>query len=103
MVLVESVFANAMSFKREREIGSKERIHKATKMNPSYILKRMRDLCQEFSHIQFLFVDGRDESSRVMKDFQTLGIILSWIYSTCTTLQIINVMPRKIQKTSQRC
>ena len=77
VVLVESVFANAMSFKREREIGSKERIHKATKMNPGYILKRMRDLCQEFSHIQFLFVDGRDESSRVMKEIFSN----TWYYS----------------------
>ena len=68
VVLVETVFANAMSFKRNRDIGSKERIHKATKMNPGYILKRMRDLCQEFSHIQFLFVDGRSESSRVVKE-----------------------------------
>lgn len=68
VVLVETVFANAMSFKKEREIGSKERIHKATKMNPGYILKRMRDLCQEFSHIQFLFVDGRPESARVIEE-----------------------------------
>jgi len=65
VVLVESVFSNAMSFKKQREVRSKERIHKDTKMNPGYILKQMRDLCQEFSHIQFLFVDGREESSRV--------------------------------------
>ena len=42
-----------------------------------YILKRMRDLCQEFSHIQFLFVDGRDESSRVMKEIFSN----TWYYS----------------------
>ena len=61
IVLVERKINECMVFNRLPYVSRK------VKVTPEYIFRNVRDLLQEFEDLQFLFVDGREESSRVMK------------------------------------
>ena len=61
IVLVEDTLNNAMKFKYLPYISKK------IKVTPEYIFHNVRLLIQKYPHIQFLFVNGRKESKRVIK------------------------------------
>ena len=67
VVLIEQDFKHALSFGHLRKQHSKERIFKNTRVTSQYILRRVRNLIREYPLIQFLFVDGRKEASRVVE------------------------------------
>jgi ERCC4 domain-containing protein len=55
-VLVEEELNKALSFNYLPHVSSK------IKASPEFVFKRVRDLMQKFSNIQFLFADGRKDS-----------------------------------------
>ena len=61
IILVEDTLANALSFKYLPHISKK------IKVTPEYIFHNVRMLIQKYPHIQFLFVNGRKESKRVIQ------------------------------------
>jgi len=61
IILVEDTLENAMSFKYLPYISKK------IKATPEFIFNRVRNLIQKHEHIQFLFVKGRRESSRIVE------------------------------------
>ena len=69
VVLVEDNINNAMNFRYLPHISSK------IKATPEFIFHRVRTLIQKYSNIQFLFVNGRVESSRVVEKIFTSGCI----------------------------
>lgn len=73
IVLVESKFANALYFNEKRKSYNKERVFKNVKATPEFIFHRVRNLIQKYTNIQFLFVNGRKEASRVIEKIFTCG------------------------------
>ena len=73
VVLVESKFSNAMYFNQRRKSYNKERVFKNVKATPEFIFHRVRNLIQKYPNIQFLFVNGRKEASRVIERIFTCG------------------------------
>jgi len=61
IVLTERKINECMAFNKLPHVSKK------VKVTPEYVFRDVRDLMQEFVDLQFLFVDGREESSRVMK------------------------------------
>ena len=61
IILVEDTLSHALSFNYLPHISKKIRA------TPEFIFRNTRDLIQQYPHIQFLFVNGRKESVRVMK------------------------------------
>jgi len=69
VVLVEETLTNALSFQYLPHISKKIRA------TPEFIFHRVRDLIQEYPNIQFLFVNGRKESSRMVELIFTCGCL----------------------------
>jgi len=67
IVLVEETLTNALSFQYLPHISKKIRA------TPEFIFHRVRSLIQEYPNIQFLFADGRKESSRIVELIFTCG------------------------------
>lgn len=65
IVVVESDFKNVAAFPYLREV------HKKIKATPEYIMHNVRDIIQKYQHVQFLFVEGRKESVRVIEKIFT--------------------------------
>jgi len=61
IVIVEEKLSNALSFQYLPHISKK------IKATPEYIFHNVRSLLQEFSNLQFLFVDGREEMKRTIE------------------------------------
>jgi hypothetical protein len=61
IVIIEEGLSKAMNFKSLPEISTR------VKASPEYIFHHVRDLIQSYKHIQFLFVNGRNEAVRVME------------------------------------
>lgn len=61
IVLVEESLTNALNFQYLPHISKKIRA------TPEFIFHRVRDLIQEYPNVQFLFVNGRKESSRIIE------------------------------------
>jgi len=61
IVIVEEKLANALSFQYLPNISKK------IKATPEYIFHNVRSLIQEYSNLQFLFVDGREEMKRTIE------------------------------------
>ena len=61
IVIVEEKLANALSFQYLPHINKK------IKATPEYIFHNVRSLIQDYSNLQFLFVDGRTEMKRVIE------------------------------------
>jgi hypothetical protein len=73
IVLVESKFNNALYFNEQRKSYNKEKVFKNVKATPEFIFNRVRKLAQKYPHVQFLFVNGRKEASRVIERIFTCG------------------------------
>ena len=65
VVLVEDTLQNALSFPYLPHISKK------IKATPEFIFHRVRNLAQKYPMVQFLFVKGRRESSRVVEKIFT--------------------------------
>ena len=61
IVMVEEVLQNALSFQYLPHISKK------IKATPEYIFHNVRDLLQRYDNLQFLFVDGRGEMTRLVE------------------------------------
>lgn len=61
IIIVEDKLSNALSFQYLPHISKK------IKATPEFIFHNVRSLIQEYSNIQFLFVDGRKEMKRVIE------------------------------------
>jgi len=70
VVLVEESFANCLSFNYLPHVYKKN-----TKATPEYIFRNVRDLIQEYPHIQFLFVHGRKKASEIVEKIFTCGCL----------------------------
>ena len=73
VILVEAKFSRAMYFNQQFKSHNKERVFKKVKATPEFIFHRIRRLIQKYPNIQFLFVDGRREASRVTERIFTAG------------------------------
>lgn len=71
IILVEENLKNCLDFRNLPNVYKKN-----TRVNPEYIFRNVRDLLSEFNSIQFLFVDGRLEASRVIKKILLSGASL---------------------------
>lgn len=69
VILVEDSLQNALSFKYLPYISKK------IKATPEFIFHRIRGLIQKYPFIQFLFVKGRPEASRVTERIFTCGCV----------------------------
>lgn len=69
VVLVESSLSNALNFQRLRHMSNK------IKATPEFIFHRVRNLIQRYPFVQFLFVKGRKEASRVVNKIFISGCI----------------------------
>ena len=67
IILVEETLSNALSFQYLPHISKKIRA------TPEFIFHRVRNLIQDYPNIQFLFVNGRKESSRMVELIFTSG------------------------------
>jgi hypothetical protein len=61
IVMVEETLANALSFQYLPHISRK------IKATPEYIFHNVRELLQNYNNLQFLFVDGRKEMTRIIE------------------------------------
>jgi len=61
IVIIEEKLSNALSFQYLPHISKK------IKATPEFIFHNARTLLQEYSNLQFLFVDGREEMKRVIE------------------------------------
>jgi len=61
IVMVEESLSNALSFQYLPHISKK------IKATPEYIFHNVRELLQNYSNLQFLFVDGRKEMTRIIE------------------------------------
>ena len=61
VVMVEETLSNALSFQYLPHISKK------IKATPEYIFHNVRELLQSYDNIQFLFVDGRKEMTRLIE------------------------------------
>jgi hypothetical protein len=61
IVMVEETLSNALSFQYLPHISKK------IKATPEYIFHNVRELLQNYSNLQFLFVDGRKEMTRIIE------------------------------------
>jgi hypothetical protein len=61
IVMVEEKLTNALSFPYLPHISKK------IKATPEYIFHNVRDLLQNYDNLQFLFVDGREEMTRLIE------------------------------------
>ena len=73
VVLVEETLARASSFQFLPYISKK------IKATPEFIFHRVRSLIQKYPNVQFLFVNGRKESSRVMEKIFTSECVFKQI------------------------
>jgi hypothetical protein len=69
VILIEETLSKAMSFPFLPHVSNKIRA------TPEFIFHRARELIQKYPSIQFLFVGGRKESSRVIEKIFTSGCI----------------------------
>jgi len=78
VILVERKLAECLAFNRLPYVYQKN-----TRVTPDFIFHNVRELIQKFSHIQFLFVDGRVECVRIVKK-----LLLTQILKTKFDLQL---------------
>tara|TARA_Y100000401_G_scaffold86599_1_gene71908 strand:- start:164 stop:679 length:516 start_codon:yes stop_codon:yes gene_type:complete len=62
VILVERKLEECLAFNRLSHVYKKN-----TRVTPDFIFHNVRDLIQEFPHIQFLFANGRKECVRIVK------------------------------------
>jgi hypothetical protein len=79
VVLIESNFNNALYFNQKRKSHNGEKVFGKVRATPEFIFHRVRSLMQEHSNLQFLFVSGRKEASRVIEKIFTCGCVFKQI------------------------
>jgi len=67
IIVVEDNLTRALSFQYQPHISKK------IKATPEYIFHKVRGMIQKYDHIQFLFVNGRKESVRVIEKIFSSG------------------------------
>ena len=72
IILIEQKLSNVLYFNHQRKSHG-GRIYSKVKATPEFIFHRVRELSQRFPTIQFLFVDGKKESARVIEKIFTCG------------------------------
>ena len=73
VVLVEAKLSDAMYFNHKVKSYNGERVFKKVKATPEFIFHKVRNIIQEHSSVQFLFVNGRREASRIVEKIFTAG------------------------------
>jgi len=61
IILIESKLSYVLNFNYSKWLN------KFVRANPDFIFHRVRELCQNYPNIQFVFVDGVDEASKLTK------------------------------------
>ena len=69
VVLVEESLSTCLAFNEHPDIPSNIRA------TPEFIFKNVRDLIQQFSCVQFLFVNGRTKAAEVIEKIFTYGVL----------------------------
>ena len=82
IVLVEESLSNCLNFNHLPHVYQKN-----TKVTPEYIFHNVREIIQKYPSVQFLFVKGRKEASRIIERIFTCGcaykkIDLQFAYDT---------------------
>jgi len=72
IIVIEQKLSNVLYFNHQRK-GHGGRVYSKVKATPEFIFHRVRSMSQEFPSIQFLFVDGKKESARVIEKIFTSG------------------------------
>ena len=62
-----------MYFNHKVKSYNKERVYKNVKATPEFIFHKVRRISQKFPNVQFLFVNGRKEASRIIERIFTAG------------------------------
>jgi len=62
IILIERKIEECLAFNKLSYVYKKN-----TRVTPDFIFHNVRDLIQQYPHIQFLFVDGRQECVRIVK------------------------------------
>lgn len=75
IIVVEAKLIDALNFNHIRKAHDKSRVYSKIKATPDFIFHRIRKLNQEYPTIQFLFVNGRKESARVIEKIFMSGCI----------------------------
>tara|TARA_B100000676_G_scaffold249652_1_gene253819 strand:+ start:5744 stop:6703 length:960 start_codon:yes stop_codon:yes gene_type:complete len=73
IILVEAKFNDAMYFNHKVKSYNKDRVYKHVKATPEFIFHKVRKIIQDNPSVQFLFVNGRKEASRVIERIFTCG------------------------------
>ena len=74
IVIIEQKLSNVLYFNHQRK-NHGGKVYSKVKATPEFIFHRVRSLSQKFSTIQFLFVDGKRESARVIEKIFTSGCV----------------------------
>jgi hypothetical protein len=79
VILVEGPFNELEKFPTQRQVYGK------IKIPVEFLYHNIRELCQKYNHIQFLFVKNREEASRVIQkifaaDEQVKDVDLQYLY-----------------------
>lgn len=69
VILVEESFNNCMGFNFLPHV-----YQKGVKPTPEFVFHNVREILQNYLDVQFLFVDGRKEASRVVEKIFTCGL-----------------------------
>jgi len=67
IILIESAFGNLEKFPSQKQVYGK------IKLPIEFIYHNIRILLQKYQHIQFLFVNGRDDASRIVEKIFSAG------------------------------
>jgi len=70
VILVERKLEECLAFNKLPYVYKKN-----TRVTPDFIFHNVRNLIQEFPHIQFLFVDGRKECVRIVKKLLLTNVL----------------------------
>jgi ERCC4-type nuclease len=73
VILIEAKFNDSLYFNQIRKKGTTSKVYRKIKITPEYIFHNLRNLAQEYEHIQFLFVNGRKEAVRIIEKIFTSG------------------------------
>ena len=75
VILVEAKLSDAMYFNHKVKSYNGERVFKKVKATPEFIFHKVRKITQKYPNVQFLFVNGRREASRVVERIFTAGCV----------------------------
>ena len=74
IIIIEQKLSSVLYFNHQRK-GHGGRVYSKVKATPEFIFHRVRSMSQKFPTIQFLFVDGKRESARVIEKIFTSGCV----------------------------